>query len=784
MKDFKELAGRYLAFNKRRTILTILGVALSSMVLFVLINTILSFYITARNDTREKVKYEMVFLCDSEETANELAKENCIIASQIVEKELPKDKGGVKYEVYANFEHPYLMKGDIEELTAKYSVECQATALGGYYYTEEGSPLVVLGAFALLIAYIFATFGVAVVRNSIQLMTLEQIRDYGMLRCMGSTKKQLKEMVFKMGFLLEISGIAIGIVLGFLVYLPIALTAKMEIGFHVVSVIFIVVAFVFDLYFVMQENCKFVNKLTPVAAVRGEFKIKTHKIKARRKSLAGLLFGIEGDYASKNLKRNPARMWKSVGAMSMGIAMSIVAISMCGILYSYATNDTKQYGKYQVEDRGPYMPGFEQGWTELMMMPDEYAEQLEASKYVSVSKDVYEAYWYTADFMELLDHYTREFMYESDFGRYKRSGIDWYEKNKDKNIDENEWVKGLHELDLAECSLIGYDEEDYADLEEALIEGTVDLSENGILLVNGTGAMVESSEDLNMVYREYTMTNYKVGDTVEFVDYQKLDAWIRTRIKGVELQTEDGEFDYELGYSILYEGYQEMVKQGVARTYVIEGILNQDVNRAILFDGPRFVLPLEQFFDETGLTEENTAGKMYHLKGMQLDKPLKKALEGMVEYGAYEQSRYLEALYMMSTILKVVIGAGCFVLFVVVVNMLNVINTTASDLHLRRKEFAQLRVLGMSKKKLTFTVLLEGLIAAFFSGIIGVALGYLIVALVMNAVNYGYYVEFSFSWGWSAVFVLLSTLILCLTVYLPIRNMKLNVAEELQAGGE
>ena len=782
MKDLKELAGRYLAFNKKRTILTILGVALSAMVLFVLMNTILSFYVTARNDTREKVKYEMVFLCDSKETANELAKENCIIASQIVEKELPKDKGGVKYEVYANMEHPYLMKGDIEELTAKYSVECQVTALGGYYYTEEGSLLVVLAALALLIAYIFATFGVAVVRNSIQLMTLEQIRDYGMLRCMGSTKKQLKEMVFKMGFLLEVSGIAIGIVLGFLVYLPIALTAKMEIGFHVVSVLLIVAAFVFDLYFVMQENCKFVNKLTPIAAVRGEFKIKTRKIKARRKSLAGVLFGIEGDYASKNLKRNPARMWKSVGAMSMGIAMSIVAISMCGILYSYATDDTRQYGKYQVEDRGPYMPGFEQGWTELMMMPEEYAEQLEASKYVSASKDVYEAYLYTSDFMELPDHYTHEFMYESDYGRYKRSGIDWLEKNKDN--DKNEWTKGLHELDLAECSLIGYDNEDYADLEEALIEGTMDLSENGILLVNGSCTMEVSNEYINEVWREYAMTNYRVGDTVKIVDYQKLDAWIRTRINGIELQAEDGEFDYELFYNIFYEGYQEMIRQGATRTYVIEGIVNRDVNRAILFDGPRFVLPLDKFFNATGLNEKDTAGKMYHLKGMQLDKPLKKALEGLRQYGAYEQFRYLDTLYMMSTIIKVVIGAGCFVLFVVVVNMLNVINTTASDLHLRRKEFAQLRVLGMSKKKLTFTVLLEGLIAAFFSGIIGVALGYLIVMLLMNAVNYGYYVEFSFSWGWSVVLVGISTLILCLTVYLPIRGMKLNMAEELTAGGE
>lgn len=336
MKDFKQLAGRYLAYNKKRTILTILGVALSAMILFVLINTIMSLYVTSRNDARDKVKYEVVFLCDSEAKAKELSSESCI-------KEFKIERGAEgQWSVGVNFEHPYLMKGDIEELVEKHSIECEATLLGAYYYAEEGAPLLVLALVALLVAYIFAVFGVAVVRNSIQLMTLEQIRDYGMLRCMGSTKKQLKEMVFAMGFVLEISGIVIGIALGFLVYLPIAVKSELEIGFHAITVVFIVVAFMFDLYFVMQENCKFVNKLTPIAAVRGEFKIKTEKIKARRKSFAGVLFGIEGDYASKNLKRNPSRMWKSVGAMSMGIAMVIVAVSICGILYSYATRGSSQ----------------------------------------------------------------------------------------------------------------------------------------------------------------------------------------------------------------------------------------------------------------------------------------------------------------------------------------------------------------------------------------------------------------------------------------------------------
>lgn len=780
MKDFKELAGKYLAFNKKRTMLTILGVALSSMVLFVLINTIMSLYITSRDEAREQLRYEVVFVCDSESAAKELAEESCIADYEIVKGPVSEAGKTRQYAAYVNFEHPYLMKGCMEELVEKYPVtEWQATPLGEFYYMEEGSFLLIMAVLTLLISYVFAVFGVAVVRNSIQLMTLEQIRDYGMLRCMGATRKQLKEMVFKMGFLLEISGIAVGVVMGFLLYLPLALKLELKIGFHAIGVIFILVAFVFDLYFVMQENCKFVNKLTPVAAVRGEFKIKTEKIKVRRKSLAGVLFGVEGDYASKNLKRNPSRMWKSVGAMSMGIAMAIVAVSICSILYSYATEDTKQFGRYQLIDGAQWVPGFEQEYYGSVLLSEECSEELKTNKMITDSKDIYEVVMYTADFREMLNHYTNEFLYQSDYGRLQRSGISTYEKKK----DTDERTRMIYETMFAECNLVGYDEEDYANLETSLLEGSLDLSENGIVLVNGTCTIAENAA-LNGIWQEYAMTDYKVGDTIECVDYKKLNIWIKKRLRGVQMYKADGTLDYQMMWNILYDGYYAMLEQGATRTYVIEGIVNRDENRTVLYGGPRFVLPLERFFKETGLRMGNNAGKMYHVEGHRLDDSLKRLYETIKENGYYEQYWYLEVLYQMQSIWNVVLGASFFVAFVVVVNMLNVVNTTASDLHLRRKEFAQLRVLGMSKRKLTFTVLLEGLISSFLAGMFGVIIGYVIVYLAMDAINYAFYVEFSFSWGLSAVFVLISGLILCLTVYLPIRGMKLNMAEELLASGE
>ena len=46
MNDYRQLAIRYLKNNKKRTFLTILGAALSTMILFAFLNSMMSLYVT------------------------------------------------------------------------------------------------------------------------------------------------------------------------------------------------------------------------------------------------------------------------------------------------------------------------------------------------------------------------------------------------------------------------------------------------------------------------------------------------------------------------------------------------------------------------------------------------------------------------------------------------------------------------------------------------------------------------------------------------------------------
>lgn len=782
MNDYKQLASRYLKHNKKRTLLTILGVALSTMILFAFLNAMLSLYFTKRDELRETVKYEAILLCKEESIKEQIIEEPFVVETKETTIELSPDEGGGHVAaLYTRFDRPYQTGRYLRQLEEKYGITYVLTELAIYYFAEDGIGIFgIIGLAVLLVAYIFAIFSVSVVRNSIQLISLEQIRDYGVLRCVGSTKKQLKSVVFWMGFLLELSGILVGSIWGFLLYLPIAIKGKLDIGFHVIVIPVILAVFMFDLYFVMQENCRFVNRLTPVAAVKGEFKIDKSKIKARKKSLVGVLLGVEGDYAMKSLKRNPARMWKTIGIMSMGIMMVTMATSIYLTICNCVLGDVKQYGWYQISDYVTWQPGlgaFEVA--EDSLLDSNSINVLQNDECVTEYKPLYETNIYFANVLELYEHMTPEYASGTSYG----NGVLGMQKSYREGSAEGKG-KEMLDLFLAGHSLVGYDTADYERLEEALVAGSLNLSENGIVLINGTSVLNDSTGTLNEVWEDFTITTYQIGDTIEMVDYKFLSRLIEQKLlqEGLMPSVKNGTCSWENARRVLHGCYWEAVEAGKTKEYVVEALIEKDVNRATMYSQePIFVLPLNRYFEETGLNSSNRSGMMYHIDGIRLSEEVE---EIFYKPHSFTNLSYLMVLATLSDTMNLIIGATLFVLFLFVVNMLNVVNTTASDLYLRRREFAQLRVLGMSKKKLVFTVMLESIIVAVISGVIGVVGAYAAMKVTVDFINIGFYAPLQFSWGACMGMVALCTLLICMTVYLPIKKMKMNMAEELLASGE
>lgn len=789
MTSYRQLAIVYLKNNRKRCLVTVAGVALCVVLLFVVMNLGVSYVVTQREAQRAKTDYEAVFTCSDRATAERVAAEEGLRTARLEEREDPG--GGVsRYVVYVNFKQPYRLAGHAEEIAKRHGISFELSKLAAFYLQDaENDWVLTVLLTILLVAFFFAILGVGTIRNSIQLIILEQVKDYGILRCIGATRRQLRGCIYLMGLLLELAGIVLGTILGFLVYLVPAGAYHLRVGFHGIVLPVILAAFLGDLYFVMQENCRFLNRLPPAAAVSGKFQIrqKPEKVKAGRGRLIGKLLGFEGSYACKSLMRTPARFWKTTGSVGFGIAMIVVAFATNQCVSAFVSGYAKHYGHYQIY--GYHTGSVFRGDREAVRAAEETMARLEESPYVTESKPLCATALYAADFAEFPERFTESYASDALSGAARTQQL-----SNLKGGGASELVAAY----MAEITLFGYDEEDFGRLQGDLVEGTLDVSDQGLVLVNHSYTASAETDLYGNISKDYEVFQYQVGDQVTFVDPQKMSELLRE----LEERTEKGEFttavqdpvtgetreetDWLQRVKVFYEGYQKLLGQGETKTYTIEGILRRDSVLSEIDGDAHFVLPREQYFRRTGTGEEEVVGRMYHMKGTRLDQTLtglcNAAMEEVQATGSTMWNPYyIVTVQQIDRLRSVILGAVAFALFVVGMNVLNILNASASSLHLRRREFAQLRVLGMSKRRLQKTVLLEGVLTGLAANVAGLVLGAGITGLAVYLLNLLVYVEFEFPWGAYGIAAAASTFLLCGSVFLNLRSLKMGMAEELSA---
>ncbi len=799
MNNYKELAVKYLKLNKRRSTLTIIGAALSVMVIFLALNLAWSYVLHERETIREENDYEIIVLTETEEEIQEVLSDEKIKSAsvgsyydedytEVTEDGVERNVGKTyKNALYINTVNPYKMWEFYEYFEETYGIQCVINyELLEYYFDSDGSFIPVLALFLLLITFIFATFGVGIVRNAIQLSTLEQIKDYGNLRCIGASKAELKAFIYIEGLILESMGIAIGLVVGTILSLIIGHFAGFSAGFHMIALIPILICFYGDLYFAMQENAKLVVKITPIEAVRGEYKVSTDKLKVRRKSIFGRILGVEGDYAYKNVMRNPDRFLKTVFTIFLGVMMAVTTLSVALCIKDYQDTVKDMYQYYQVylysEDYIWYTSDDVQS-----LLPKETLENLSDKEWVTKAKKLYRANVVLADYSEVYNHLSDEYVSDTCVGyNYKTC----WENVMGMDEDERDYSYYNNFENYISLTCYGYDEEDYARLDEALIDGTTDLSENGILIVNNliTEALDSDYAGAGTEYIEREITTYKVGDTIDIVNMEHLRemAWEKT----------NGALGSDEKYEIFYDCWQQLLEEGDYQTYKVEGLLEYDANH---YNDNKFmtgVIKLDKYYELTGTDENMVYGMQYHVDDYS-EEILNEWYEIEGEADDYwacgntsatefstKTSDYMNDLYLVNENSYMLIGALFFAVFIFLMNMLNIFNTTAGNLYLRRREFAQLRVIGVSKKGLMKMVMLEDVIACLFADITGVAAG----------IGMGYWISYyfymlvgvTFSVMWLPIIIVCaaSLLLLLSASYFPMKRLQPELAADLTASGE
>ena len=356
---------------------------------------------------------------------------------------------------------------------------------------------------------------------------------------------------------------------------------------------------------------------------------------------------------------------------------------------------------------------------------------------------------------------------------------------------DNDSSPAIGRMRLSAISLRGMGASAMEELSQYLVDGTVDVSDHGIVVVTGGSSEWSDGDEDSLTYqtlRHIQVNDYKVGDTIDIVDTGKLFAETQKAIEQAGIVKTGGDKAYDNGddqdhekrIEAANEVYDRLVAEGDYTTYTVEGVLDLG-DRLTGEYGIMAYTSLANYLAETGYTESQISGMEYQIDS---SKVTNSGIDDIVSYlstesGAFDFYMYIEGIRLFHTFknfnqIILMIDALVFALGAV-----NIINATAGNLHMRRKEFAQLRVIGMSSKRLIKTVMLEGVMTVLWSNIIGMVVG--------TAVYFGEYyfirmvLQMKFTPSVTAIVtgIVMSSILVFGSIFVPLRRLPKSMAEDL-----
>lgn len=179
------------------------------------------------------------------------------------------------------------------------------------------------------------------IKNSFDISITEKIKQYGMLRSIGATKRQIKKNVFYEATILGLIGIPLGLLLGFIAsYILIIISnyylngsfaegLKLVFSFSWLSVLVAIILGIVTIYFSAFKSAKRASKVSPIDSIRNSANIKINPKKIKSPKLIKNIFGIGGEISFKNLKRNKKKYRTTV----ISIVVSVfVFIALSGFM--------------------------------------------------------------------------------------------------------------------------------------------------------------------------------------------------------------------------------------------------------------------------------------------------------------------------------------------------------------------------------------------------------------------------------------------------------------------
>lgn len=554
---------------------------------------------------------------------------------------------------------------------------------------------------AILITVIIVG-SVLVIYNSFAISVSERKKQFGMLSSIGATKKQIKRSVVYEAVVLGsigipvgiLSGIAgIGITLKFVDNLLKPMLADTNWGFKLTiswpSILIAAILIAFTIYLSVIIPAKRASKISPIEAIRQTTDIKVKPRKLRTPKIIRKIFGIQGELALKNLKRSKKRYRTTVISLVISIVLFMATTGFVGYMFEGFDSIYKTVD-YDYEIRLNKTEKTEELYKKISNI--EKIEDIMKYKYIGKTIEVP---------VNKLNEKLKNTINEN------------RKKYEQKSLDEN----GTYNLSAYIYCL---DEKTYKDYLKEI--GVNNLNDDEFILVNYANLLQEYKIETEIL-------NYKNGDEIQVTDYKyEYDEY------GDETKkTEDGSF------KIKFAKITQKLPFG------IEG--SSFIGNAI------FITSKENFekinkddmeLEETVRIKTKDVALLEEQIGMLKEKYTNEGLENTINI-----KQQIEQMKNLKLIIQIFLYG--FIFLISAIGVSNVFNTISTNITLRRREFANLKSIGMTNKQFKQMLDLECIFYGSKALLYGLPLGILVCYLLNNA--FGDMIEFMFKIPWKSIII-------------------------------
>ncbi|MDY4858544.1 MAG: FtsX-like permease family protein, partial [Bacilli bacterium] len=245
------------------------------------------------------------------------------------------DKGNVNLYVMFNKNKKIIKQSEelAKELNYNGDINYNSTLLALYGESTYGNVMTTIVSMMMIMLSLVSIGCIIVIYNSFAISVMERKKEFGLLSSIGATKRQLSHTVFFEAVVVGVIGIILGILgayigIGCVILIINNLISDMlEYKLHLVTnPLFIIIPVIFMIIVIGVSAfipSRRASKVSPIEAIRQNDDIKINKKKIRTSKLALKLFGIEGEIALKNIKRNKKKYRVTIVSLFISIVLFI-----------------------------------------------------------------------------------------------------------------------------------------------------------------------------------------------------------------------------------------------------------------------------------------------------------------------------------------------------------------------------------------------------------------------------------------------------------------------------